>query len=134
MSVVTGKLGDSFAVLKPDLTVETVKFTPTMFDELDANFDGFKSHSLVSLFEFSEDWPTWERHPAGEEVVVLLSGQATMVLRLASGDSTLELAEPGAFVVVPRNTWHTAKVSTSTRMLFITPGEGTENSATPAPD
>jgi hypothetical protein len=34
-------------------------------------------------------------------------------------------------VVVPRNTWHTARVSGTTRMLFITPGEGTEIRADP---
>lgn len=35
------------------------------------------------------------------------------------------------FVVVPRGTWHTAKVHAATTMLFITPGEGTENRESP---
>ncbi len=35
------------------------------------------------------------------------------------------------FVVVPKNTWHTAKVHAPTMMLFVTPGEGTENRESP---
>lgn len=31
--------------------------------------------------------------------------------------------------VVPRNSWHTARMAQAARMLFITPGEGTENVA-----
>ena len=33
----------------------------------------------------------------------------------------------GAEAVVPRGTWHTARVRLPTSMWFITPGEGTEN-------
>ena len=50
-----------------------------------------------------------------------------MIVRTESGDEHVELTETDAYVIVPRNTWHTAKVTTPTRMLFITPGEGTEN-------
>lgn len=123
------KLQDTFAVLKPDLSVETVDVTPTLYAELDARFDRFKGCVLVSTHEFDADWPTWEIHPTGDEIVVLLSGTATFVLRGDDGDARVQLAGPGAYVVVPRNTWHTARVSGTTRMLFITPGEGTENRA-----
>lgn len=121
------KLQKTFAVLKPDLSVETVDVSPTLYADLDAQFDQFRSCVLVSTHEFSADWPTWERHPAGDEIVVLLSGAATMVLRTDAGPVPVELKDPGAFVVVPRNSWHTARVAQSASMLFITPGEGTEN-------
>lgn len=121
------KLQNTFAVLKPGLSVETIDVSPSLYDDLDARFDQFKSCVLVSSHEFSADWPTWERHPAGDEIVVLLSGAATMVLRTDAGRAMVELTEPGAYVVVPRNCWHTAHVAQSARMLFVTPGEGTEN-------
>jgi hypothetical protein len=35
---------------------------------------------LMTAFTFSEPWSTWERHPAGEELVMLISGAATVVL------------------------------------------------------
>jgi len=125
------KLQDAFAVLKPDLAVETVDVSPTLYADLDARFNLFKGCVLVSTHEFDEDWTTWEIHPSGDEIVVLLSGAATLVLRRSDGDVRIQLAGPGAYVVVPRNTWHTARVSGTTRMLFITPGQGTENRADP---
>ena len=39
------------------------------------------------------------------------------------------LSREGEYVIVPRNTWHTAATSVPTRMLFVTPGEGTLNRA-----
>ncbi len=82
---------------------------------------------LMSAFTFSEPWQTWERHPAGEELVMLLSGAATLVLEEADGERTISLSEPGSFVLVPQNVWHTARTSVPTKMLFLTPGESTEN-------
>ncbi|MGK2914311.1 MAG: hypothetical protein ACSLE5_07625, partial [Porticoccaceae bacterium] len=117
------QLDSTFAVLGPDLRVTPVPVTPGVYEELDARFDSFKSHVLVALFAFDTDWPTWEIHPAGDEIVVLLSGRATLLLKTAEGEQQAPLSEPGSYVVVPRNTWHTAKIAEQTRMLFITPGE-----------
>jgi mannose-6-phosphate isomerase-like protein (cupin superfamily) len=121
------KLAEVFAVLKPDLMVDTVRVTPTIYEELDSRFDQFKNHVLVSEHEFSMSWPAWERHPAGDEIVVLLSGRVEMVMRKDGNDECVSLTEPGSFVVVPAGTWHTARTSVATRMLFVTPGEGTEH-------
>jgi oxalate decarboxylase/phosphoglucose isomerase-like protein (cupin superfamily) len=82
---------------------------------------------LMSAFSFSEPWLTWERHPAGEELVMLLSGAATLVLEEADGERTINLSEPGTFFLIPQNVWHTARTSVPTTMLFLTPGAGTEN-------
>ncbi len=127
MSDARKKLAEAFAVLKPDLSVETISVSPTVFEELDSKFNGFKNHVLISEFEFTEDWPTWEQHPAGDEIVVLLSGKAELVLRKDNADEFVSLTESGTYVVIPAGTWHTAKTSVPTRMLFVTPGEGTEN-------
>ena len=134
MKLESHRLLEVFAVLKPNLSAECVDVTPTLYQELDSNYSGFKNHVLVSSFEFSDDWSTWELHPAGDEIVLLLSGSATLVLRTANGDVRVALTEPGTYVLVPRNTWHTAHTSEPTRMLFITPGEGTENRAEPCTD
>lgn len=120
-------LAKVFAVLKPDQSVEKVSVTPSVYQELDANFDGFKSHQLVSLYSFSEDWSSWEVHPKGDEVVVLLSGEITVVLDIAGEHQQKALKEQGDYVVIPKNTWHTAKTNAEAKVLFITPGEGTEH-------
>src|SRR5205085_8473789 len=72
-------LASTFAVLGPDLGVTPVPVTPTVYEELDRRFAGFKGHVLVAIFAFDADWPTWERHPQGDEVVCLLSGRATFL-------------------------------------------------------
>ncbi|WP_227817155.1 cupin domain-containing protein [Nitrogeniibacter aestuarii] len=120
-----------FAVLSPALTVSPVPVTPDVYQRLDADFDSFRGHVLISAFEFSAPWPTWERHPAGDETVILLEGDVTLTLRTAAGDEHVRLSAPGQFLIVPRNTWHTAVPHRPTRMIFITPGEGTENSSSP---
>jgi mannose-6-phosphate isomerase-like protein (cupin superfamily) len=134
MSITAQNLADTFSVLDPDLNVNLAKVTPTLYQELDADFDGFAGHVLISMHDFSADWPTWERHPAGDEIVLLLSGSVTLVVQMGAAKQSIKLTEPGAYIVIPRNTWHTARVATPTRMLFITPGEGTENQEQPAGD
>ena len=81
----------------------------------------------MSAFAFSEPWATWERHPGGDELVMLLSGAVTLVLDVMGEEQSVLLTEPGAYVLVPRGTWHTAKTSVPTTMLFLTPGAGTEH-------
>ncbi len=124
-------LSDTFAVLDTDLNIHLEKVSPSLYANLDADYEGFKGHVLISTHEFAEDWPTWEIHPAGDELVLLLSGAATFLLRDGPRDVPVKLNEPGTYVVVPRNTWHTARVAEPTRMLFITPGERTENAVEP---
>jgi len=120
-------LTTTFVVMRPDQTASTAEVTPTVFEELDRRFDGFCRHLLVSCFEFDADWSTWERHPAGDEFICLISGRAMLVLERESGEDVVHLDAPGACALVPKGTWHTARTSTPTRMLFVTPGEGTEN-------
>jgi hypothetical protein len=82
---------------------------------------------LVSSFSYTADWPSWERHPAGEEMVCLLEGEVELHLERDDWRDTLVLDKPGDYALVPANTWHTAKVRKPSRLFFITPGEGTEN-------
>ena len=82
---------------------------------------------LMSAFAFSEPWSMWERHPAGEELVMLLSGIATLVLEDSGQEHTVQLSNPGTYILVPRNVWHTARTAVPTTMLFLTSGAGTEH-------
>lgn len=82
---------------------------------------------LMSAFSFSEPWSSWERHPSGEELVLLVSGAATLVLEERKERREVFLGKPGEFVLVPANVWHTARPDGLTTMLFLTPGAGTEH-------
>jgi mannose-6-phosphate isomerase-like protein (cupin superfamily) len=116
-----------YVVVGPDFSAVGVDVTPTIWEDLDRHFEGFKGRLLVARFDFETDWPTWEIHPEGDEVVVLISGTADMVLDHGGSHQVTSLSQPGSFVIVPRGTWHTARISAPTSMLFITPGAGTEN-------
>jgi mannose-6-phosphate isomerase-like protein (cupin superfamily) len=120
-------LASTFVVLQPDQRAALVQSAPGVFEELDRRFSGFKGHVLVAVFAFDADWSTWERHPAGDELVCLLSGRATLVLDQNGKHHAVELKKPGEYVLVPKGTWHTARTKVATNMLFVTPGEGTEN-------
>ena len=118
-----------FAVLSPELNATPVTVSPSLYEELDRDFDAFRGHWLFSRYAFSEAWSSWERHPAGDEIVFLLSGDVSLVLETSAGKSTIRLSHPGSYAIIPKNTWHTAQPDAPSEMLFITPGEGTENRA-----
>lgn len=120
-------LASTFVVLQPDQRAALVQNGPDVFEELDRRFAGFKGHVLIATFAFDANWSTWERHPAGDELVCLLEGNVTMVLDRGTAENEVHLQHPGEYVVVPKGTWHTARTSVPTKMLFVTPGEGTEN-------
>jgi quercetin dioxygenase-like cupin family protein len=120
-------LASTFVVIDPDHSATPVAVTPTIFEELDRRFDQFKGRLLVSSFSFDQSWSTWEMHPAGDEIVCLLSGEVTLALDRNGIEELVHLRQPGAFAIVPKGTWHTARTSVPTQMLFVTPGQGTEN-------
>ncbi|MBT8422041.1 MAG: cupin [Gammaproteobacteria bacterium] len=132
MAITAQDLSKVFAVLQPDMAVAQKTVRPELYDALDAHYNGFKNHALVACHDFSEDWGTWEMHPAGDEIVVLLSGSATMVLWRDGAKESVQLDSSGAYVVIPRGIWHTAQVTGPTKMLFITPGQSTEHGGDPS--
>jgi len=120
------KAVDTFLHLGPDGTSVPLEVNESFWQDLaTGGFDHLGPGRLVSTYDFSEDWASWEQHPAGEEVVVLISGALEFVLEMSDGERKVTLEQPGQFLLVPRGTWHTANVASSAKVLFITPGEGT---------
>jgi uncharacterized cupin superfamily protein len=81
---------------------------------------------IVVMNRQDATWDQWERHPAGEEVVVLLSGRVDLLQEI-DGEPRLVELRPGQAVVNPPNVWHTANVHEPGDALFITPGRGTDH-------
>ena len=81
---------------------------------------------LVGTFHNAQDWDIWEMHPAGDEVVCLLSGAIDVVLDEPDGERVVEL-EAGRTCIVPRGVWHRAIVREPGDTLHITRGEGTQH-------
>lgn len=82
---------------------------------------------LVTAGIHEGTWPHWEMHPEGEELVVLLSGNVTLVLDRDGVTSEHTLDRPGQLVIVPRGTWHHARTESSAHLLFVTAGKGTQH-------
>ena len=81
---------------------------------------------LLSVHRMAQSWPHWEMHPAGEEIVYLLSGAIDLVLEGADGEHAVPLGAGEAFIV-PRGTWHRAVVHEPGQIMFITRGAGTRH-------
>lgn len=82
---------------------------------------------LVSMYSFSEDWTSWEMHPAGDEVVVCTAGEMTVIQEAADGALNHVTIRAGDYVINPAGTWHTADVPQAATALFITAGQGTRH-------
>ena len=115
------------AILTPHNALVIKSISDDFYAELDSEFDRFANHTLISQFHFDAPWGVWEMHPKGDELVYLLGGDTDFLLRDDDGERRVRVREPGQYVVVPAGAWHTAEPHAPTHMLFITPGEGTEN-------
>ncbi|MEE4451795.1 cupin domain-containing protein [Novosphingobium resinovorum] len=81
---------------------------------------------LVSLYDFTSGWDMWEMHPQGDELVVCLSGEVTLIQEYPDGRLHSETLRAGQYIVNPAGVWHTADVAQAASMLFVTAGLGTE--------
>jgi mannose-6-phosphate isomerase-like protein (cupin superfamily) len=80
--------------------------------------------TLITLTQSDRDWPHWEMHPKGDEILTLLEGEITLVIETESGEERVPL-HTGETFVVPKGAWHRALVPAPYTLLAITYGEGT---------
>lgn len=122
------ELASTYPRLRSDATVEPLPVDESFWPRImKGELGSFHHEYLVTPFGYDRSWPNWEMHPNGDEVVVLLEDRATFVLEIDGRERLVELDKCGAYVVVPRGAWHTARTATPCRMLFITAGEGTQH-------
>ncbi len=62
----------------------------------------------------------WERHSNGDEIVLVLEGSTTLVLRQTGRDESIRLGA-SELLVVPANTWHRFEASKNLKILTVTP-------------
>lgn len=102
-----------------------IEVTPEFWTTLEAHPE-LAEGRLVAAFRFDADWTSWEMHPDGDELVVLLAGGVDLVFDVGGGHRTVAL-RPGEAVIVPRGVWHTANVRAPSTALHVTWGRGTEH-------
>ena len=121
-------LSDTCLRLRPDASVEPIHIGDNFWQRLmTGKLGDFHNEYLVTTFAYDKDWPNWEMHPNGDEIVMRLEGSTTLVLEIDGGEKLVDLDKSCAYVVVPRGTWHTSRARGPCRMLFMTPGEGTQH-------
>jgi len=119
---------NEFVYLTGDGRGTVIPGGPAFWSRPEQELEGFGRGWLITQFVCTQDWASWEMHPAAEEFVYLLDGEVEFLLDLPSGIQGSRLVDRGA-VLVPRGVWHTARVFKPSRMLFVTMGAGTRHKA-----
>lgn len=118
-------LDGTYIHLKPDDSARAMeggdRFWATIQERRDLD-----EGRLLGVTGQSADWDHWERHPAGEEILTLLSGEMELILDMQGGEQRTVL-KAGESIIVPRGIWHRAIVREAGRLMFVTPGAGTEH-------
>jgi quercetin dioxygenase-like cupin family protein len=81
---------------------------------------------MVMIFDGDGPGDHWESHPAGDELVVCLSGSVT-VTRDVDGIPDRILLGPGEATVNPAGVWHAVDMEGPTSILAITATLGTDH-------
>ena len=82
---------------------------------------------LVSQFRFAGNWPMWEMHPHGAEVVLCTEGRMMLTQEHPDGRIEQVTLEPGQYAINAPGVWHTADIEGEAAALFITAGAGTQH-------
>ena len=118
---------DTYAHLPDGPAVTLVPVSPDFWQTIDRRTDLHGGRLMTATrFEEAGAWDHWERHPAGDELVILLSGSMDLVLASADGERRVTLRPRQAFLV-PRGTWHRGIARVPSEALFLTRGEGTDH-------
>ena len=129
-SVNAPDLASTYLRLRPDASIEPLVVDAGFWPKIATGLLGdFHNEYLVTLHSYTDQWPQWEMHPNGDEVVCLLSGSIDFILEEGAEQRTVSLRGAGQFVLVSRGTWHTAAIIEPSTLLFITAGEGTQHRA-----
>ncbi len=81
---------------------------------------------LVTAFDLDADFPHWEMHPEGDELLIAQSGAYRAILEQDGARSEHGLAA-GQTLLIPRGAWHFLKTLEPGRIVFVTAGKGTQH-------
>jgi mannose-6-phosphate isomerase-like protein (cupin superfamily) len=80
---------------------------------------------LVTFFRLDRSNMHWEMHPAGDELLFLVSGKTAIVLDDGTARRKVSM-KAGEALIVPQGVWHTLEIAEPGDLLAITRGAGTE--------
>jgi len=121
----TFSLDSTYIHLRPDERALAMEGGSAFWQGIGARHD-LEQGRLMGSVDQTADWDHWERHPAGDEILTLLTGEFEIVLDTTAGEQRAAL-KPGETFIVPKGVWHRGIVKAPGRLMFITPGSGTEH-------
>ena len=62
----------------------------------------------------------WERHSNGDEIVLVVEGETTLIL-LTGGSEVANVLMEGELLVVPRSVWHRFETPKGVKVMSVTP-------------
>jgi quercetin dioxygenase-like cupin family protein len=92
---------------------------------------GSLDHASIMVTKFAGLAP-WERHPDGDELILVLEGGGDITVLTDDGPVRSEL-RPGRLFVCPKGLWHRAHAQPAMIALYVTPLAGGEHSWAPDP-
>lgn len=87
---------------------------------------GSLDNATIMVTKFAGLAP-WERHPDGDELILVLEGGGEITVLTESGPVRSQLA-PGRLFVCPKGLWHRAHADPAMTALYVTPLAGGEHS------
>lgn len=81
---------------------------------------------LVMVETTPTNWPAWECHTQGDEIVIVLEGKGELIQEI-DGEERRTPVGPGSTMINPIGVWHTADVSEPMKAIYITPCPGTQH-------
>lgn len=81
---------------------------------------------LIMVESTPGNWPAWECHTEGDEIVIVLEGKADFIQEIG-GEQRRIAVTAGSAIVNPAGVWHTADVAEPLRAIYITPCPGTQH-------
>ena len=111
---------DNVIHLGLDLDIAELAVSDAFWSHVPTRHPQLSHGRILSVGDYTATWPYWERHPVGDELVYLVSGDAEFVVATDDECRTIRLAV-GEAAIVPAGAWHRAVIHAPSRLLFITP-------------
>jgi mannose-6-phosphate isomerase-like protein (cupin superfamily) len=118
------KLADTAIALEADGGATPLDHRETMWTYAVSGVYGDVSRLIVRR-AVTADWTSWEMHPAGDEVIMLLEGDIELQIECEGQHTSVVLDQQQSFARIPRGAWHTLSVQRPATLLFVTPEAGT---------
>ena len=111
---------------EPKMVAHDVRAALRDLPEKTMRFLASLNRCTLGVSRFSGD-SHWERHPAGDEMLHFLEGEADIVT-LTDAGPVRSTAGAGSLFICRRGLWHRVLPRSPVSMVFATPGDGTEHS------